>query len=88
MSEGSPKAGSEATREENLSIKEIGRSEPEAALRNIYEIPLLPLLGGRKVSVEAFLIGEISNIRNEHIDEVTKHYPHLQNLVFFRLLKT
>ena len=69
-------------REESLSIKVIGRSEPETALRSIYEIPLLPLQGGRKVSVEAFLIEEISNIRNEHIEKVTKHYPHLQNLVF------
>ena len=69
-------------REENLSIKVIGRSEAETALRKVFEIPLIPLCGGRKVSVEAFLINEISSIKNEHIERVTNDYPYLQNLVF------
>ena len=69
-------------REENLSIKVIGRSEAETALRKVFEIPLLPLCGGRKVSVEAFLINEISSIKNEHIERVSNDYPYLQNLVF------
>ena len=36
----------------------------------------------KEVSVEAFLINEISSIKNERIERVTNDYPYLQNLVF------
>ncbi|XP_065053577.1 uncharacterized protein LOC135682559 isoform X2 [Rhopilema esculentum] len=69
-------------REESLGIKTFGKSEPEVKMREVYELELEPLHNGKSVTVEAFLVDEISTISNVHVEEIKKNYQHLCDIYF------
>ena len=76
------KSGAKPVRKESLGIKAFGRSEPEVVMRDVFELPLVSLNGGKSITVEAFLVNEISTIANEHVEVVKKQFPHLSDIFF------
>ena len=52
----------------------------ESQQRDVVQLELMPVQGGKAVHVEAFVVPEISNIQNESLEVVKHHYPHLEGL--------
>ena len=70
-------------REQSLGIKTFGNSEPEVKKRAVYDVKLTSLIEkGKNVSVEAYVVEEISTIANIHVEKVKKNYKHLSNIYF------
>ena len=41
---------------------------------------LTPVGGGNAIYIEAFVVPEISRVKNEHLELVRENYPHLANI--------
>ena len=67
---------------ENLAIKAFGCNESEEKIRDVVEFSLSSLRGGKGVKMQCYVIKEITDIVDEHIEIVKKSYPHLQKVWF------
>ena len=69
-------------RKEKLTIKAFGSNENEEKVRDVVEFSLSSLRGGKRVEVQCYVVDEITDIANEHIEVVKKSYSHLKNVWF------
>ena len=65
-----------------MSIKLFGSNEAENRLREVVEFHLFPVEGGKGGKISCFVVDNIGNISNVHLEEVKHVYPHL-NLIWF-----
>ena len=72
--------GCEVVRAENLSIGTFGLGASGSELRSVVRLDLKPLYGGEIVSVEAYVVPEISVIKNQHLEVARENYGHLKDL--------
>ena len=73
-------AGLPEVRKEWLSICTFGGQEMRGGLKPVVGVNIQPLAGGEGVTLEAFVVPKISEIRNGRLDLVKCEYPHLKNL--------
>ena len=52
-------------------------------MRDVVLIHLIPVSGGRILTLEAYVVPEILRINNEHVEVLEKDLSHLRNLWFF-----
>ena len=71
--------GLQAVRRERLGTKAFGRSEAEMEMRDVIQFSLH---GKKKVRIEAFVLQDIADIPNIHVDCIKRDYPHLTNIFF------
>ena len=69
-------------RKEILGIKAFGSREADVAERDVVELLLSPLNGGKNVFIEAFVVKDISSIPNIHVESVKHDYEHLKHVWF------
>ena len=69
-------------RKEILGIKAFGSREADVAERDVVELSLSPLNGGKNVFIEAFVVKDISSIPNIHVESVKHDYEHLKHVWF------
>ena len=69
-------------RKEILGIRAFGSAECERKLRDVVELDLRAIKGGRRIKVEAYVVGQISEVANCHVEQVKKFYPHLTSIAF------
>ena len=67
---------------EKLAIKAFGSNESEEKIRDVVECSLSSLRGGEGVKIQCYVVNEITDIVNEHIEIVKKSYSHLQKVWF------
>ncbi|CAB4007702.1 E3 ubiquitin- ligase DZIP3 [Paramuricea clavata] len=72
--------GCEVVRVENLSIGTFGQRALDSELRNVVRLELRSLFGSQVVSVDTYVVPEISVIRNQHLEVVRENYAHLKDL--------
>ena len=72
--------GCEVVHVENLSIGTFGQGASGFELRSVVRVDLKPLYGGEIASVEAYVVPEISVIKNQHLEVARKNYGHLKDL--------
>ena len=75
--------GLEITRKKRLEIKVFGRNDAEVELRDVVGLSLKDLRGvGKGIEAEAFVVDNIAEISNIHIEIVKKQYPYSKDLYF------
>ena len=74
--------GLKVLREEELGVKTFGSREAEIEMRMVYAIPLVPVNGGKSITIEAFSVNEISTIANQHVEDIKNVYSHLTDIQF------
>ena len=67
---------------EPLRIKTFGSKSIDEEMREVVELELMSVDGKNKVTVEAYVADEITDVNNEHIEIVKKDYPHLSCIWF------
>ena len=72
--------GCTVLRKEALSVGTFGQRALKAEMREVVRLNLKPLRGNSVVSVEAYVVPEISFIRNQHLEVVKESYAHLKGL--------
>ncbi|XP_046864649.1 uncharacterized protein LOC124459172 [Xenia sp. Carnegie-2017] len=73
--------GCKVVREENLRIGTFGKRALENELRRVVRLDLSSLSGGEVVSIEAYVVPEISVISNQHLEVVRNNFEHLKGVV-------
>ena len=74
--------GMEPVRQGYTGIKAFGSKEVDMACRDVVELTLGGVDGGRSVSIEAYIVDGISSIQNIHVELVRKDYAYLWNIWF------
>ena len=74
-------------RTERLGIKVFLASEAVTAMREVVELFLGSLDGKKNVKIEAFVVKDISSIRNIHTEIIKHNYKHLRNIWFSDVCK-
>ena len=72
--------GLRPVRKEKLEIKAFGRKEAEEEMRHVVKLSLLGTQGEKKGSIEAFVVDDIANISNVHVETIKKQYAHLKTV--------
>lgn len=80
--------GLEVVRKEWVSINTFGHKAKETGLREVIQFDIMPLQANRALRLEAYVVPEISNITNEHVEVVKNDYPHLRDLWFSDVCQT
>ena len=76
------KAKLRVVRKEMLGIKAFGSVDSDRKLRDVVELDLRATGGGRRMKIEAYVVGKISDVGNCHVEHVKMFYPHLTNIEF------
>ena len=76
------KLGLRPVRRECLGIRAFGSKEANVAMRDVVEISLSSSQGKNGILIEAFVVNDISDIPNVHVETVKKKFSHLANLWF------
>ena len=76
------KLGLRPVRKECLGIRAFGSKEANVAMRDVVEISLSSSQGKNGILIEAFVVNDISDIPNVHVETVKKKFSHLANLWF------
>lgn len=71
-----------------MSINTFGHKAKETGLREVVQFDIMPLQANRVLRLEAYVVPEISNITNEHVEVVKNDYPHLRDLWFSDVCQT
>ena len=79
--------GLQRVRQELLGISTLGNRSRESHMTDVVELDIMPLGGGSALKVKAFVVPEISSVRNEQIELVKRDYTHLRNLWFSDVCK-
>ena len=72
--------GCTVLRNETLSVGTFGRRALKAEMREVVRLDLKSLRGNKVVSVEAYVVPDISFIRNQHLEVMREDYAHLKGL--------
>ena len=51
-----------------------------SSLRDVVRIDLTPVGGGKVMTIEAYVVPEISHVHNEHLEIARKNYLHLAQI--------
>ena len=65
----------------------FGGNETVYAMRDVVSFGITPVFGGKSINVECFVVPEIANIVNEHVEVVKHNYPHLRRVYFSDVAK-
>ena len=76
------KLGLRPVRKQCLGIRSFGSKETNVAMRDVVEISLSSSQGENGIVIEAFVVNDISDIPNVHLETVKKKFCHLANLLF------
>ena len=76
------KLGLRPVRKQCLGIRAFGSKETNVAMRDVVEISLSSSQGKNGIVIEAFVVNDISDIPNVHVEIVKKKFSHLANLWF------
>ena len=76
------KLGLRPVRREDLGILPFGSTDAEVKTRDVVEVGLVPVDGKKKVTLQCYVVDEISSIANAHPEIVRKTYSHLNNIWF------
>ncbi|XP_028404089.1 uncharacterized protein LOC114526762 [Dendronephthya gigantea] len=72
--------GCKMLRRESLSVGTFGQRALKSEVREVVQLDLKSVRGDEVVSVEAYVVPEISFIRNQHLERVRDSYLHLKGL--------
>ena len=72
----------ETVRREKLCIRSFGVSEAEYEWREVVKCSVSNVKGRKSVDIECFVVPEIANIANVHVEIVKMDYPYLKELYF------
>ena len=75
-------------KKEWLSISTFGRNTTDLGLRDVVLVDLIRVSGGENLTLEAYVVPEISRISNEHVEVVKKDFSHLRDLWFSDICRT
>ena len=67
-------------RKEWLAVNTFGQRATGSNLREVVGIDFTPVGGRKVITIEAFVVPEISRLQNEHLEVVRKDYPHLAHI--------
>ena len=67
-------------RREWLTVNTFGQRATGSNLRDVVGIDLTPVVGGKVMRIEAFVVPEISRVHNEHLEIARRDYPHLAKI--------
>ncbi|XP_065062455.1 uncharacterized protein LOC135689235, partial [Rhopilema esculentum] len=76
------KLGLNPIKQVRLGIKTFGSQNMDEKIRDVVELELKGVESGGKVKIQAFVVNEVSEIRNEHVEILKYDYKHLTNLWF------
>ena len=65
-----------------VTITTFGQTEGRPQLMEVVEVSLCPVGRGENVKIQAYVVPDISQVRNEHVEIVKTDYPHLHNIWF------
>ena len=74
--------GLHPVKKEELGIMAFGSTDAEVKTRDVVEVCLVPMTGKKKVTLQCFVVDEISSISNVHPEVVRENYPHLHDIWF------
>jgi len=80
--------GLEIVRNEWVTINTFGQNAKQSGLREVVRFDVMPLKSDRALRLEAYVVPEISNISNEHVEVVKNDFPHLRDLWFSDVCQT
>ena len=63
-------------------MKTFGNQCSGLRLHDVVSVELAPMGGGQSLRIEAFVVPEISRVKNEHVEVLKHHYSHLKNIWF------
>ena len=75
-------AGLSVKRKEWVEIATFGQTKGKGELLEVVEVDVSPMGKGKSVKFEAYVVPDISKVRNEHIEVVKADYPHLKEIWF------
>ena len=75
-------AGLHPIRRERLGIKVFGSDEGKYEERDLVVFDLMNVEGGERVRMSAFIVENISDIPNIHVESIKKGYKHLSKIWF------
>ena len=70
---------------ERLGIKLFGSDEGKFKERNLVVFDLMSVEGGERVRMLAFIVENISDISNIHVESIKKGYKHHSKIWFFEM---
>ena len=70
----------ETLRREWLTVNNFGQRATGSNFRDVVGIDLTPVGGGKVMRIEAFVVPEISRVRNEHLEIARRNCPHLAQI--------
>ena len=71
-----------SVRKEWFAVKTFGNQCSGSRLHDVVSVELAPMGGGQSLRIEAFVVPEISHVKNEHVEVLKHHYSHLKNIWF------
>ena len=74
--------GLRPVRKEELGIMTFGSTVAEVKTRDVVEVCLVPMRGKKKITLQCFVVDEISSIPNVHPEVVRETFPHLHEIWF------
>ena len=60
----------------------FGRSDVDLKRRDVVEVGSVPLNRWKNVTLQCYVVHEISSIANAHLEMVTETYPHVDKIWF------
>ena len=75
-------AGLNVIRKGWVTITTFGQTEGRPQLMEVVEVNLSPVGRGEIVKIQAYVVPDISQVRNEHVEIVKTDYPHLRDIWF------
>ena len=75
-------AGLSVKRKEWVEIATFGQTKGKGELLEVVEVDVSPMEKGKSVKFEAYVVPDISKVRDEHIEVVKSDYPHLKEIWF------
>ena len=70
----------ETLRREWLTVNTFSQRATGSNFRDVVGIDLTPVGGGKVMRIEAFVVLEISRVRNKHLEIGRRNYPHLAQI--------
>ena len=69
-------------RKEWVEIATFGQTKGKGELLEVVEVDVSPMGKGKSVKLEAYVVPDISKVRNEHMEVVKADYPYLKEIWF------
>jgi hypothetical protein len=78
----------QVVRQDMMNICTFGKNSQGRSLRDVVVLDVLPISGGDRIKVEAYVVDEITNVKNEHLEVAKLQYGHLKDLWLSDVNKT